>query len=68
MIDEPTQTAEDWLTDQFEYEFCAKCGGDAQHHTAVPFLGNWFARCECPCDDDGLMHPVVSRFRAEYRD
>lgn len=67
MIDEPTQTAEDWLLNQFECEFCAECGGDAQHHTAVPFFGSWFARCDCPSDDDGLMHPTISRFRAEYR-
>jgi hypothetical protein len=35
-----------WLKEMFEYEYCAECAGDAEHHTAVPFVGNWFARCE----------------------
>src|SRR5690348_10994373 len=33
-----------WLAHLFEDEYCAECGGDAQHHTVVPFLGNPFAR------------------------
>jgi len=34
-----------WLRRQFEYEYCSECGGDTEHHTAVPFEGNWFAYC-----------------------
>jgi hypothetical protein len=63
-----SQEPEDWLKDLFEFEFCAECGGDAQHHTAVPFLGNWFARCDYPSDDDGVMHPTIAQFRTCYRD
>ena len=60
-------SAKAWLEQQFECEFCEECGGDVCHHTAVPFMGNWFARCDFPRDDDGLMHPTVEKFRAEYR-
>lgn len=55
----------DWLTEQFEFEYCAECGGDAQHHAAVPLMGNWFARCNCAPADDGEFHPAVRKFRAE---
>jgi hypothetical protein len=34
-----------WLARQFEFELCPECGKDAADHTAVPFVGNWFARC-----------------------
>lgn len=40
------EPAEAWLIEQFEFEWCAECGRDHRHHTAVPFLGNWFARCD----------------------
>lgn len=54
-----------WLARQFECEYCAECGGDAQHHTAVPFLGNWFARCDYPRNEkSGRVHPAIRRFRA----
>lgn len=52
-----------WLVELFEYEYCAECGGDAEHHTAVPLFGNWFARCDYPPDDDGNYHPVIASFR-----
>lgn len=55
----------DWLREQFEFEFCAECGGDAQHHTAVPLMGNWFARCDHAPDDNGEFHSVIRQFRAE---
>lgn len=55
----------EWLESLFEFEFCFDCGGDAQHHTAVPFIGNWFARCDCPRDNEGNFHPTVQQFRAE---
>jgi len=38
----------EWLADLFEFELCSECGHDADKHTAIPFLGNWFARCDCP--------------------
>ena len=57
-------SAPDWLAELFESEYCAECGGDAEHHTAVPFLGNWFARCDYPCDDEtGAVHPIITKFR-----
>lgn len=36
----------EWLREQFEFEWCADCGRDHRHHTAIPILGNWFARCD----------------------
>lgn len=54
-----------WLADLFEFERCSDCGGDAEHHTAVPLAGNWFARCNCPPGPDGEPHPTVARFLAE---
>lgn len=56
----------DWLCRQFEHEFCAECGGDAQHHTCMNFLGNWFARCDYPPAEDGSPHPIVAKFRKDY--
>lgn len=35
-----------WLKEMFEHEYCAECGRDHRHHTAVPVLGNWFAYCD----------------------
>jgi hypothetical protein len=56
--------ADQWLREQFEFEFCAECGGDAEHHTAVPFMGNWFARCDYPPDEStGELHPIIKAFR-----
>lgn len=40
------QPAAEWLAEQFEFEWCAECGRDHRHHTALPILGNWFARCD----------------------
>jgi len=54
-----------WLEEQFEHEYCADCGGDAQHHIAVPFWGNWFAWCKYEPDEDGMPHPVIAAFRKE---
>lgn len=49
---EPTDsegdTATVWLARQFEFEYCHECGKDADKHTAVMVLGNWFARCDEP--------------------
>jgi hypothetical protein len=55
---------EEWLRSQFEFSYCEECGGDAEHHTAVPFMGNWFARCDYPPNEEtGELHPVVRAFR-----
>jgi hypothetical protein len=59
------QEPAEWLKEQFEFEYCAECDGDAEHHTAIPFMGNWFARCNCPRDDNGNLHPTIELFRAE---
>ena len=45
LFDRDGRTAEQFLTELFEFEYCAECGGDAPDHTPVPFMGNWFARC-----------------------
>lgn len=46
------QSPAEWLADLFEREYCDECGGDADDHTAVPFLGGWFARCDHPISED----------------
>lgn len=56
-------TPDGWLASLFESEYCAECGGDAQHHTAVPFMGNWHAFCDFPrSDDDASLHPTIKKF------
>lgn len=58
------ESAAEWLEHMFECQYCEECGGDAEHHTAVPFLGNWFARCDYPRDPEtGDDHPVVAAYR-----
>lgn len=49
--------AQQWLEEQFEYEYCSECGGDADDHIAVPVMGNWFARCNHPLSDALLDGP-----------
>jgi len=61
----PLEPADEWLTRLFEDEYCGECGGDAPHHTAIPFMGNWFARCDYPSDVDGNQHPIIAAFREE---
>lgn len=56
---------EQWLAEQFEYHYCDECGGDFEHHTAIPFNGNWFARCDYPKDEEGNYHPVIQKYREE---
>lgn len=56
-----------WLIETFEYEYCAECGGDSCHHTAIPFLGNWFARCDYPSDDSGNPAPAIAAYRITQR-
>ena len=45
MKDKNGQTAEEWGKDQFEFEYCAECGGDWDDHDYILILGGWFARC-----------------------
>lgn len=54
-----------WLNKLFESEYCNECGGDAQHHTAIPLNGNWFARCNySPGEETNWeYHPVIIAFR-----
>jgi len=53
----------EWLEHLFEDEYCAECGGDTTHHTPIPFMGNWFARCDYPPDEDGNLHPLIVQYR-----
>lgn len=54
-----------WLAEQFEFEYCSDCSGDACHHTPLAFLGNWFARCDYPRDAEGKLHPVIQAYREQ---
>ncbi len=55
-----------WLHEQFTNESCAECDGDAEHHEAVPFVGNWFAKCLYPSqEEDDSPHPVIVAFRTK---
>ncbi len=47
----PTETAEEFLEQLFEFEYCDECDGDVQDHDAVIVMGNWFAMCR----DDGTI-------------
>lgn len=51
-----------WLAELFECEYCAECRGDAEHHTALPVFGNWFARCDHGPSDDGTPHLIIQAF------
>lgn len=62
-----TIPAREWLAQQFETEYCAECGGDACHHTAVPFNDNWFARCNHPPTVDG-MAPTIQKWHHQHGD
>ena len=42
------ETGQEWMRRLFEYEWCEECGGDERDHDAIPFMGNWFARCKAP--------------------
>lgn len=44
--------AEKWLEQQFEFEYCPECGGDADDHDVVLILGNPFAHCRKPLPED----------------
>lgn len=61
------ETPQEWLARQFEFEYCAECGGDAPHHTVTGLLGNYFAYCNFgpSAETDWEFHPVIKNFRAE---
>jgi len=63
------ETKAQWLERQFEFEYCAECHGDAQHHTVVPVpgIGNWFALCKYPPskETNWEIHPVIKAFQLE---
>jgi hypothetical protein len=35
-----------WLIDLFEFDYCCECGGDAEDHLPMQFLGHPFAMCK----------------------
>lgn len=47
---------QEWLKRTFEFEYCGECGQDADAHTAVPLLGNWFAQCNLPPEEYQCTH------------
>jgi len=57
---------DEWLKEQFEHHYCDECSGDVEHHTAVPFIGNWFARCDFPRNEkNDSLHPEIAQFHKE---
>ena len=43
------RTAQEFLEDLFDYEYCAECGGDTEDHTVVlDVLGLFHAYCLKP--------------------
>lgn len=55
--------AREWLRQQFEFNYCEECHGNAKHHElcAGPF-GLPFARCLYPMTDDDKLHPVIRQY------
>ena len=51
IFDRDGRTETEATADMFEYEYCAECGLDAEDHTAIPFLGNFFFRCDTLQED-----------------
>ena len=54
------QNPAEWLKAQFEHEWCWDCGRDERHHTALPFAGNWFARCDLAPQFDTAGELIVN--------
>ena len=58
------RTAEQFLEELFEYEYCDECGGDAPDHDAIPLsLGAYggpyfFARCKPDAVDRRELCPA----------
>lgn len=60
--------AKQFLAELFEFEYCAECEGDAQHHTVcLTPMGTLFARCDYPmqAETGWEQHPVIKAYRAE---
>jgi len=62
-LDSLERTPKVFLDEYFQDSYCCECGGDSEHHTAVPLNGNWFARCDYPPTDNGDWHPIINEFR-----
>lgn len=46
LCDASRRTAEEFLQELFEFEFCAECGGDVEdHRVALGPFGLWIAIC-----------------------
>lgn len=61
----PAQPWDEWVAELFEYEFCENCGGDAAHHEPRIVLGNWFAYCRFPPDEEtGEWHPFIKAYHS----
>lgn len=53
------QPGNEWLKEQFEFELCSECFGDAEDHIATPDqLGKWHAWCTYRAPR--MMHFVTS--------
>lgn len=53
----------EFMDSLFEWEYCAECLGDAQHHTAcVTPMGTLFARCDFPFTADDSPHATIAEF------
>lgn len=46
LLDIDGVSAEEWADEYFEFSYCDQCGGDAQDHDYILFMGHWFARCK----------------------
>ena len=60
----------EWLEEQFEFGFCAKCAGDEFDHFAIPFLGNWLSCCidkptSIPEEAESRMLRATRRFHVK---
>lgn len=51
--------AAEWLARFFWDENCPECEKDEKGHTATPFMGNWFARC-----DSTYWNPIFDHVKA----
>lgn len=56
-------TAQEFLSELFEFELCTECGRDAdEHSSSLDMFGNWHAWCRlCSlCDEAGRFEDEVS--------
>jgi hypothetical protein len=65
VTDTQGRTAEQFLTELFEYERCGECGGDVADHDVIPvILGEYggpyfFARCKRDAPSEAPSVPVA---------